>query len=347
MMADVYLFNPEHDLALAHGAHNYTAPPFARQLRHDLRLLPAWVAPEGAYVAVPDDISLDEDSRRLQYHALNVTPVHLSRIAELGPCLIHPWGWDAALCYQLQQAGVSPDYLPTDAELDWIRNLSHRRVTIALHQALKGTMDLPPCPMELTKVGDVMAFAAAFPGCYLKMPWSGSGKGIYRGIDPRTDNQVPRWIEGALRRQGSLLCEVGLDRVQDFAIECECRDGHTMLMGYSVFDSDFHSQFGTGRVAPMEELHEMLLGMYPNLDPVIGQVLMAMDKLIAPLYNGPLGIDMMFYRDNNGKIAINPCVELNLRMTMGMITAAMGSRHNLRGNFSITASKSGYSLKIT
>ena len=56
---------------------------------------------------------------------------------------------------------------------------------------------------------------------------------------------------------------------------------------------------------------------------------------------------MLFYRDNNGKIAINPCVELNLRMTMGMITAAMGSRHNLRGNFSITASKSGYSLKIT
>ena len=40
MMKDVYLFNPEHDLALAHGAHNYTAPPFARQFRHDLRSLP-------------------------------------------------------------------------------------------------------------------------------------------------------------------------------------------------------------------------------------------------------------------------------------------------------------------
>ena len=85
----------------------------------------------------------------------------------------------------------------------------------------------------------------------------------------------------------------------------------------------------------MEELHELLLGMYPDLDPVIGQVLMAIDDLIAPHYDGYLGIDMMLYWDENGKIAINPCVELNLRMTMGMVTAAMGSRHNLRGNFSI------------
>jgi hypothetical protein len=120
-----------------------------------------------------------------------------------------------------------------------------------------------------------------------------------------------------------------------------------MFMGYSVFDSDFHSQFGTGRVAPMEELHEMLLGLYPDLDPVIGQVLMAIDDLIAPHYNGYLGIDMMLYWDENGKIALNPCVEVNLRMTMGMVTAAMGSRHGLRGDFSIVADESGYFMKMT
>ena len=184
------------------------------------------------------------------------------------------------------------------------------------------------------------------PGCYLKMPWSGSGKGIYRVIDPMGDNHVPRWIAGALKRQGSLLCEVGLDRVQDFAIECECRDGKTRLMGYSVFESDFHSQFGTGRVAPMEELHDMLLGLYPDLDSATDQVLMAIDDLIAPHYDGPLGVDMMIYRDDKGHLALNPCVEVNLRMTMGMVTAAMGSRHGLRGIFSVTAGESGHEVKL-
>lgn len=344
-MKDVYLFNPEHDLALAHGVHNYTAPPFARQLRHDLRLLPAWLAPEGAYVAVPDNAPIEDDRRWLQAHHLDVNPVRMSEIAHLGDCCIHPWGWNATLRHQLRQAGVSSACLPTDERLEWIRRLSHRRFTIAIHQTLGERFS--PCPVELTTADDVTAFAAAHPGCYLKMPWSGSGKGIYRVIDPQGDNHVPRWIEGALRRQGSLLCEVGLDRVQDFAIECRCRDGHTALTGYSVFDSDFHSQFGTGRVAPMEELHEQLLGMYPGLDIVIGQVLMAIDKLIAPHYNGPLGIDMMFYRDRDGQIAIDPCVEINLRMTMGMVTAAMGSRHGLRGTFTIATSSSRYHPQLS
>ena len=339
-MVDVYLFNPEHDLALAHGAHNYTAPPFARQLRHDLRLLPAWLVPAGSYIAIPDDCPIEEDRRWLIDHHLEIIPVPISKIADLGPCHLHPWGWDATVRHQLLQAGVSPDYLPTDEQLDWIRRLSHRRMTIAIHQAL-GNVFSPP-PVELSQYDAVEQFMHDHPGCYLKMPWSGSGKGIYRVLDPTGDNHVPRWIEGALKRQGSLLCEVGLDRVQDFAIELLCRDGVTMLMGYSVFDNDFHSQFGTGRVAPREELHEMLQGLYPDLDPVIGQVIMAMNDLIAPHYNGPLGIDMMLYWDQNGRIVINPCVEINLRMTMGMVTAAMGDRHGLMGDFKITSDTSGH-----
>ena len=339
-MKEVYLFNPEHDLALAHGAHNYTAPPFARQFRHDLRLLPAWVAPAGSYLAIPDDCSVDEDRRWLQDHHLDITPVPIIQIADLGDCRIQPWGWDATLRHQLLQAGVSPDNLPTDEQLDWIRRLSHRRTSIAVHQALGNAFS--PCPVELSTVNEVTAFMRQHPSCYLKMPWSGSGKGIYRVLDPQGDRHVHHWIEGALRRQGSLLCEVGLDRVQDFAIELLCRDGVTMLMGYSVFDSDFHSQFGAGRVAPREELHELLQGMYPDLDSVIGQLIMAVNELIAPHYNGPLGIDMMLYWDEKGRIAINPCVEVNLRMTMGMVTAAMGDRHGLRGNFKIATDASGY-----
>ena len=344
-MKEVYLFNPEHDLALAHGAHNYTAPPFARQLRHDLRLLPAWLAPAGSFVAVPDDCDLDEDRQWLREHDLQVTPIDISHIADLGPCHIHPWGWDAALRYRLQQAGVSPNCLPTDDELDWIRRLSHRRSTIAVHRAL-GEAFLP-CPVELTTQEDVAHFINQHPGCYLKMPWSGSGKGIYRVIDSQGDNHVPQWIAGALKRQGSLLCEVGLDRLQDFAIECECLDGKTRLTGYSVFDSDFHSQFGTGRVAPMEELHQFLLEQYSDLDHPVDNVLKALDGIVAPHYDGPLGIDMMLYKKQNGEIALNPCVEINLRMTMGMVTAAMGSRHSLRGRFTIATGKSGYSFKIS
>ena len=344
-MKEVYLFNPEHDLALAHGAHNYTAPPFARQLRHDLRLLPAWLAHAGSFIAVPDDVPIDKDRLWLLDQGFDVIPVPISQIAALGPCRIRPWGWDAALRYQLFQAGVMPEYLPTDEQLDEIRRLSHRRTSVAVHQALGEAYS--PCPVELDTQEDVVAFMNEHLGCYLKMPWSGSGKGIYRVIDPKGDQHVLRWIEGALRRQGSLLCEVGLDRVQDFAVECACRDGKTRVTGYSVFDSDFHSQFGTGRVAPMEELHRFLLERCPALDRVVEDVLKALDGIVAPHYDGPLGIDMMLYRDKSGAIALNPCVEVNLRMTMGMVTAAMGNLHGLRGSFAIVAGDAGYSFSLS
>ena len=332
-MVDVYLFNPEHDLALAHGAHNYTAPPFARQLRHDLRLLPAWLATAGSYVVIPDDCSVDEDARWLHDHHLDITPVTISRMADLGNCRIHPWGWDATLRHQLLACGIADCNVPNVDELHWVRQLSHRRVTIAVHQSLSAAFS--PCPVELDNYGDVCSFMFAHPGCYLKMPWSGSGKGIYRVIDPTGDQHVHRWIKGALKRQGSLLCEVGLERVQDFAIECHCRDGKTLLTGYSIFDSDFHSQFGSGRVARMEELHCHLLNMYPSLDTLVAEVLAALDSIVAPHYNGPLGVDMMMYRDDNKGLAVNPCVEINLRMTMGMVVAALGQCHDLRGQFSI------------
>ena len=40
----------------------------------------------------------------------------------------------------------------------------------------------------------------------------------------------------------------------------------------------------------------------------------AIAEVVAPGYSGPLGIDMLATGDGR----INPCVEMNLRMTMGM-----------------------------
>ncbi|BDW79475.1 hypothetical protein BFINE_52700 [Bacteroides finegoldii DSM 17565] len=43
----LYLFNPEHDLALASGEINYMPPASARQMATELALLPVWYAEEG------------------------------------------------------------------------------------------------------------------------------------------------------------------------------------------------------------------------------------------------------------------------------------------------------------
>ena len=52
-MSRLYLFNPDHDLALANGSKTYEAPASARQFASDLACLPLWYADAGDKVAAP------------------------------------------------------------------------------------------------------------------------------------------------------------------------------------------------------------------------------------------------------------------------------------------------------
>ena len=55
----LYIFNPEHDLALASGETNYMAPASARRMASELALLPMWYAEEGSAVLASSAYNLD------------------------------------------------------------------------------------------------------------------------------------------------------------------------------------------------------------------------------------------------------------------------------------------------
>ena len=44
---ELYLFNPDSDLALANNEANYIAPASARRMAQDMALLPIWYAAPG------------------------------------------------------------------------------------------------------------------------------------------------------------------------------------------------------------------------------------------------------------------------------------------------------------
>ena len=52
----------------------------------------------------------------------------------------------------------------------------------------------------------------------------------------------------------------------------------------------------------------------------------ALTKVVAAHYSGPAGVDMLTYRDSSGGVAIAPCIEVNLRMTMGFAARAVMNR---------------------
>lgn len=340
-MKVVRIFNPEHDLALAFGGTNYTPPPMARLLRRDLQLLPMWIGDNGECVlSQGDDIdnSWIEDMNNVYELGVEVTTTEQIPYFDA----FSPWGWNHFLRRRLFLDGAKESALPSIEDVDNIRKLSHRRISIEIHRMfldrVKGLRDI--IPIECYDIEAVLDFARKYPCAYTKAPWSSSGKGIYRALD--IDGlDFTRWCSGIIKRQGSIMCECPLDAVLDFAMEFKCEGGKTQFVGYSIFNNDTHSSFSGGLIGSTDFLHTQLVSTLGNeslLCDVQAAAVNIIDNLIAPQYNGYLGLDMMIYRDENGELCLNPCIELNLRTTMGVVSSIIGNKllaHDVNGTFHV------------
>lgn len=340
-MSKLRIFNPEHDLALAFGGTNYTPPPMARLLRRDLQLLPFWIADAGDAVfsqnAKTDARWIETVNSR---YSTNVTTAGVKDFDRFTK--IEPWGWNRYLHRRLFTSGVSTDVLPSEKDLENIRNLSHRRISIKIHHAF---LELIPqlhdiTPVECYTLDEVLRFARQYPCAYTKAPWSSSGKGIYRALDIESLD-FTRWCSGIIKRQGSIMCEQPLNAVLDFAMEFHIQNSNTTFIGYSVFGNDTHSSFNGGLLQTSDQLHHLIasaLGDENLLWDVREAAINTLNSLVAPHYSGYAGIDMMIYRDYNGTLQINPCIELNLRTTMGVVTSIISHRllaEGSKGKFSV------------
>ena len=118
----LYIFNPEHDMALASNEGNYMPPATVRQMRSELSLLPAWYAEGGSYVLANSAYNagyLDEMCALFDLDVKLMTEPELKTEKELD---ISPWGWDMALYKQLLSLGMERADLPTSLALNKMRD---------------------------------------------------------------------------------------------------------------------------------------------------------------------------------------------------------------------------------
>ena len=107
----LYIFNPEHDLALASGETNYMAPASARQMASELALLPMWYAEEGSVVLAPSAYNLDYVKKIQELLGLSVDLMTEPELASERNLDIRPWGWDIAIRKRLLDLGVEESFL--------------------------------------------------------------------------------------------------------------------------------------------------------------------------------------------------------------------------------------------
>ena len=327
---NLLVFNPEHDYALADNQPQFVALRSAAQFAYDC-------APFMRYLAEDEAVVLDAYrpfGKEFQKHFAPLE--NADRITK-----VTPWGWDAAVVYQLRRIGVGEALLPSEARLSKLRELAHRKTTIAAMEFLRGHCaqpeKLPEPPEYLTEIQEIEGFVQRKTDVIFKSPYSGNGRGhLY--AHGTTNPTLLRQCAGVLKRQGSILAEKQYTVVQDFAMEFECRNEEVLFRGYSLFKTE-HYGYGGNLLMPDSEILRTL-SRYVDTEELAAVQSLVSDFLqqeIAPHYNGDAGVDMFVYQED-GKYKLHPFVEVNLRKTMGLAAHDIYARYchpESRGTFRI------------
>lgn len=321
----LHIYNPEHDIALGKNLCSFTPPKAARLTKEKFCHLPALWAKNGDMVLVDDvDKALDniaKDDRKFS-EVKFVTLCDLSQLTEEDmPYDVKPWGWDKLIATTLLKANkLFKNIIPSFEQIEKIRNISSRVFNaekilpeiIAKDDCFVGKMVV--LKGELSAVKEIIEQSVP---CVLKAPWSCSGRGV-RFVDNILTNNDLGWINNVLVEQNNIMLEPLYNKVMDFAMEFDSQNnGVIKYLGLSLFETNGGSYL-SNMIASEEEKQKMLSKyiVLLKISIIKDTLISALTPYITQIYNGPFGVDMMLV-DIGGEIKIHPCVEINLRRTMG------------------------------
>ena len=317
------VFNPEHDLALAANLSNFTAPHAGRQLRADLGFVPAiWAA--------ADDFVLVENVEDAERRFLRLTRRPFGRfiakdlLCKLQFSAVDVWGWDLAIRAYLLRWGVEAVVMPTVTQIDAIRQLSHRRHAMQLLERLQmpGTIGRSCETDQMDIIADRLHRGEHL---VVKAPWSSSGRGV-RFMEGDMNIYDKGWVRHVIEKQGSVMVEPYYNKVKDFGMEF-VSDGKGLVsyVGLSLFQTSNGAY--TGNILASEDEKEHMISRYISVDllkAIRQKICTLMGVLLKDRYAGAFGIDMMVVRRDDGDgFLLHPCVEINLRRTMGHVAISL------------------------
>ena len=156
----------------------------------------------------------------------------------------------------------------------------------------------------------------------VKRPYTSSGRGVFPLPLPIQPKHLEALI-GSCMHCGSISIEPHLDVIDNWAIEyTRNAQGEVSFFALSHFAThpSGRAYSGNSLSSPQE--------LWQELSSCVGEDILQRlievqsrwleRELIASEYIGYIGIDLFFYRDSE-QVRFHPCVEINLRTTMGVV----------------------------
>lgn len=302
----------------------------------DLATLPLYFAEENDLVVVPQLPNADFINR---LQSIGIAPPAFVTEKELlknPPSEIKklcPWGWSPAVHKRLDslKPNCSAEFKASPV-FNWkseYRELYTKKFAL---QLLTQLIKKYPSQhfisaeevSEVCKTRDqIEDLLAKWDKLMVKAPWSSSGRGLQPITKKPIHPKVWEKLLGIINEQGYAIVEAFQNKQLDLAFQFELQKGAVKYLGISNFSADKKGQY----------LGNSLNGLPTELDVEVKSFAEEISELIVPAlikeiskselaknFEGYFGVDTLIFRDKKGTLKVNPCLEVNVRYNMGLLS---------------------------
>lgn len=334
--ARLWVFNPGHEEALlVPEVRHYTLSREIRQMRHELAPLLALLADPSDLLYIPPSA---DGSVAASLRWGDGTPASPEALPDQLEAQL--WGIDPHILKELQRC---PLFRSTALALPTITptflRLSHRSASADLLRFLIQRGGYPEGLLPLWveagadrtetkgRLREAIQLVSQRPigtkhQVLVKRPYTSSGRGVLPLPLPAEEKHLDAFV-GNIMKVGSISVEPFLRVVDNWAIEYQREpQGAVRFYALSHFETLASGRAYSGNVlASPQELWRELASLVGE-DHLFGlielQRLWLEEQLLDSGYTGYIGIDLFLYEEQ-GQRLLHPCVEINLRTTMGVV----------------------------
>lgn len=354
LMKNLYIYNPTCDMAVENGTLSYMPPASLRKFEYDIAPIMSFSASQDD-VLISDNESIDVFSEfwsKLGFpqprHIKTDQIDHIN--SEYNIC---PWGWSPVITHRFKRF-IKKSY---DFHEQSTRRLFSRQTSVditiefnKLFSHLNPFIHQPVAPFIIKETSQLPGLLEQHPnGLVLKTLFSSSGRGLlFLKSQSEITNHLP-WIEARIKGQGYLIGEPFYRKIQDASLQFMIEGNDYKFLGLNFFDADPKGHFQKEHIGRPDSIASLLPPDTKYIDQVTQQLVKAMQAIgLHKKYNGSLGFDTIFFKDDNDTIKFHPLIEVNLRYNMGLINLFIQKRidKNSKGNWQIESFKKGEAYKF-
>ncbi len=338
-LPDIYLFNPTCEYAVANGNTSWQPNRLLQKMESDLATLPLFFAKPGDYVLVDSDPSeefyslLRNLNVRMPEFITKKVALHHKKFLKTPKGQLLPWGWSPAahkLLGPLKPA-CSTNFLesPVSSWQPEYRELYPKKFACEILQNISSQIDpeiLMPAhlkPQSCNTQTEIERLLNRWGKLMVKAPWSSSGRGLQPITKTPVHPKVWEKIMGIIQEQGFVMVEPLLNKAMDLALQFEVKSKKVTFLGISRFDADRKGQYQGNFLNGFSDSITPELKAFANslpgkiLEPLIAAI---ESSKLASWYEGYFGVDTLIFPDENNRLKVNPCLEINVRQNMGLLS---------------------------